>query len=382
MSTPLACAYFVSPHGFGHAARACAVMDALHRRCPTASFHIFTQTPDWFFKQSLTFPFNYHDVETDVGMVQSSPLHEDVPATMARLEEFCNFSPEHLRPWVECVVQAACRVVLCDISPLGIAVARQAGLPAVLIENFTWDWIYDGYADNHPRMAAFAERLRAVFAQAPHRIQTEPVCVRIESALTVPPVSRAPRATPHATRAKLGIADDARLVLVSMGGIATDYGFLDTIHRHHDITFLIPSHRAAQVTRERNVLLLPWHCELYHPDLVGAADVVVGKLGYSTIAEAYNAGAAFGYVTRPRFRESPPLATFVRENMPSVELDEHALVSDNWVAAIEPLFGAMRHTHDPHTAADTIANYVTSEWCQPRTSYSAASCSCLAKRCS
>jgi hypothetical protein len=248
--------------------------------------------------------------------------------------------------------------VLCDISPLGIAVAEHAGIPSVLIENFTWDWIYDGYADEEPRMADFARVLREMFVQADHRIQTAPVCVPVESDLIVPPVSRAPRTSREATRAALSVANDTKLVLVSMGGIATEYGFLDSIHRHSDITFLIPSHAATQVTQRANMVLLPWHCDVYHPDLVAASDVVVGKLGYSTIAEAYNGGAAFGYLTRDRFRESPPLEQFVREHMPSVKLEESALVSDDWVGRIAPLFGATRTPRNACAAADAIAEYL------------------------
>ena len=360
MSSPPTYAYFVSPHGFGHAARACAIINALRRRSPGAVFHVFTRVPQWFFSESLAAGFSYHDVETDVGMVQASPLHEDVPATVQRLEQFCDFSDARLAPLVNDIVRTGCQAVICDISPLGIAVAHNAGLPSVLIENFTWDWIYQGYADSDPRMARFADLLRDVFARTSCRVQTEPVCVRVPGTLTVPPLSRAPRTSRTATRTALGVTGDARLVLVSMGGVATEYGFLDSIHRHADTTFLIPSHTAEAVTRRENLILLPWHCELYHPDLVVAADVVVGKLGYSTIAEAYNGGAAFGYLTRDRFRESPPLEQFLRAQMPSVKLDESALVSDDWMAAIEPLFSAPRVPHNPHVAADAIATRISS----------------------
>ncbi len=42
-------AYFISPHGFGHAARACAVMSAILERMPGVRFEIFTEVPRWFF---------------------------------------------------------------------------------------------------------------------------------------------------------------------------------------------------------------------------------------------------------------------------------------------------------------------------------------------
>ena len=46
-------AYFVSPHGFGHAARACAVMQAMRAVWPRVVFEVFTLVPEWFFAESL-----------------------------------------------------------------------------------------------------------------------------------------------------------------------------------------------------------------------------------------------------------------------------------------------------------------------------------------
>jgi hypothetical protein len=77
----------VSAHGYGHAARACAVMDALSRQQPDLGFEILTTVPEWFFAQSLRAKFAVHCIETDVGLVQRTPLEEDLAATVHRLDE-------------------------------------------------------------------------------------------------------------------------------------------------------------------------------------------------------------------------------------------------------------------------------------------------------
>ena len=53
-------AYFVTPHGFGHAARAAAVMVALQEIDPAIQFDIFTQVPRWFFQDSLVRDVHYY----------------------------------------------------------------------------------------------------------------------------------------------------------------------------------------------------------------------------------------------------------------------------------------------------------------------------------
>ena len=48
-------------------------------------------------------------------------------------------------------------LVVADIPPLALAAARLAGVPAIALGNFTWDWIYRDYpggeaaADAHRR---------------------------------------------------------------------------------------------------------------------------------------------------------------------------------------------------------------------------------------
>ena len=134
-------AYFISPHGFGHAARAASVMEALAKIESTLQFEIFTTVPDWFFSQSNSFAFQYHRLETDIGLVQKTPFQEDLPATVQKLKKFLPFNPTRIAAVAEKIRDLKCKLVICDIAPMGIRVAQKAGVPSVLVENVTWDWI-------------------------------------------------------------------------------------------------------------------------------------------------------------------------------------------------------------------------------------------------
>jgi hypothetical protein len=164
-------ACFISPHGYGHAARAAAVMEALRALDPAFQFEIYTQVPEWFFQNSLSGAFRYHALLTDVGLTQKNSLVEDLPATLARLSQLFPFDRTVIQTLAEQVVAQGCRLVLCDIAPMGIAVAQAAGLPSLLVENFTWDWIYEGYPAYRQPLQPYIDYLRELFAAADYHIQ-------------------------------------------------------------------------------------------------------------------------------------------------------------------------------------------------------------------
>jgi len=356
-------AYFISPHGYGHAARAAAVMAALLELDAGIQFELFTLVPDWFFRDSLIgCSFGYHALLTDIGMVQRTALVEDVPETVRRLDAFLPFDPGLVRELAERVLGLGCRLVVCDIAPLGIAVARQAGLPSLLVENFTWDWIYQGYAAEDVRMAQHAAYLADWFAQADYRVQTAPARAQ-PAQLHTAPVSRRARTPAQQIRAQLGVPPGARLVMLTMGGVRWQYNCLDRLANFGSVYFVIPGADEALAASQKapypdSLLLLPHHSEYFHPDLVNASDAVVGKVGYSTVAEVYWAGIPFAYIARPKFRESQVLSAFVEQEMAGLAIPGPHFESGAWVEALPELLELPRLHRAGPNGARQVASFI------------------------
>ncbi len=352
-------AFFVTPHGFGHAGRAAAVMAALHEIDPSLRLEIFTKVPEWFFQESLAGPFAYHSCLTDIGLVQQTALREDLPATLRRLDQFLPFDRAQVSALAEQVNRAGCELIVCDIAPLGIAVGRTAGLPSVLVENFTWDWIYEGYAREESPMRRHVAYLRNVFESADYHIQTEPVSVYRPANLLTPPVSRAARKPAREVREKLRIPGDAQAVLITMGGIASEHSFLTRLREQSRVYFVIPgSSQSVQI--EGHLVLLPHHSHFFHPDLINACDAVIGKLGYSTVAEVYDAGVPFGYIPRARFRESETLAAFAQARMNGLEIPEAQFHNGAWLPALPDLLACPHIQRSEPNGAAPVASFISS----------------------
>lgn len=355
-------ASFITSHGFGHAARTSAVLLALRQRIPEIQFELFTETPAWFFRQTLGDSFNHHPVFNDVGIVQSSPLDENLSATITRLEQLIPFNPHQLQALADQVTSLRCQFILCDISALGLAVSNLAKIPSVLQENFTWDWIYDGYLSVEPRFKPFAQSLASIYASSSYHIQTQPLCSPSEKAdLIVNPISRPPKNSRQKTRQNLKIPTNAPAILVTMGGIPPNINFLPELRKHKDIYFIIPG-ASETYTCQDNLILFPHHSIHYHPDLINAADAVIGKAGYSTIAEAYYAGVPFAFISRANFREAPTLTQFILDMMPGYEIPEKELPALDWTQRIPELMITPKNNHNQTNGADQVADFLVQKF--------------------
>ena len=57
-------------------------------------------------------------------------------------------------------------VVVCDAPPMPCSAAHLAGVPAVVLANFTWDWIYEDFTADHAGYEDLPSRLGARYAHA------------------------------------------------------------------------------------------------------------------------------------------------------------------------------------------------------------------------
>jgi len=239
-----------------------------------------------------------------------------------------------------------------------LAAATSVGIPSVLVENFTWDWIYLNYPAAPPQLLDHGRRMADIFAAADLRIQTEPVCLPLETAVRVPPVARSPGVEKSAVRHRLGVPGTDAMIVVSMGGVPWDYGSFSEFEHSDGPWVVVPGGSERGIRRLGRLLLLPFHADIYHPDLVAASDLVVSKLGYSTVAETYRTGASLAYITRPRFPESPVLARWVEENMVAVEIEEEALQNGAWLASSNELLELPRRQPEEANGAIQAAEVI------------------------
>ncbi len=334
-------------------------MEALSRRVD-ARFELYAATPRWFFDESVHGLYRMHELRADVGFVQRSSLEFDGPATARALAALVPFDDALVDGLALEVRRAGVKAVLCDIAPLGIAVAERAGLPSVLIENFLWPWLYEPLFEDVPALKPLSEELATWFGRATVHVQAEPVCVPDPRAdLRSPPIGRRPRRTRAEVRTELGLGDGERIVVVTMGGVPEALPFVDRLHAVENVTFVVTG--APATRQEGNVLLFDNATRIYMPDFLHAADAVVAKLGYSTVAEVWHEGLPLAYVTRADFRETESLRRWVAATLPGFEVPAADFPGGSWIDRVPELLDLPRAPKREQGGADRVAAFIAEE---------------------
>jgi len=347
-------AFFISEHGFGHASRATSIINKLLLNQNIRIF-IISNIPNWFFDKSISGNFELFNFSTDVGLVQKNPFKEDLEKTLENLEQFYFFQDQRLDTFYEKLRTENIELIVCDISPIGMLVGKRLGIRSVLIENFTWDWIYEPYLSIYSEFRKYIEIIKKLNSLADFHFQTTPICARNEKYLLFPPIFRAKRHSREDTRKELGVPLSAKLVLVTMGGIPISVDQVSFNFDDKKTFFVIPgSDVKTQITKE-NKIFLPHDHNFFHPDLVHASDIVIGKVGYSTIAEVYSAQVPFLYIPRENFRESIYLEKFIQTELNGSPIKLESFTDGTIKDDLQKVFDMPKRTNIVENGADLIS---------------------------
>ncbi|MEP7119125.1 MAG: hypothetical protein ABI880_16175 [Acidobacteriota bacterium] len=338
--------YYVSGHGFGHASRSIEVINALLAAEPTRPVQVRTAAPRWLFDLTVRGPFAYDPVDTDPGVVQVDSLSLDAAETIRRADLYAHALPALAAREAEGLRALDAAFVVADIPPLALEAARLAGVPAMAIGNFTWDWIFRDY----PGGAAAADVLGEVYRRAGRAFRL-PLCggfATIPEVVDLPFIARRATHAPADTRARLGLPE-GRLALVSFGGYGVSGIDLDALSRTTGWTLVVSASvpfgpgrvPLAQATSRGALHPLDepamYALGLRYEDVVAAVDVVVTKPGYGIISECLANDTALLYTDRGHFIEYGVLVREMPRFVRSAYLAQGELLRGEWQHALDAL---------------------------------------------
>jgi len=316
MHAPMIAAY-ATGHGYGHMTRLCEVLRELRGRAPGLPITFTGTLPEQLVRRAVTTSLAFRPVATDVGLVQRDALEIDEAASAVRCAEFDATWEARVSAEVDFLRASRARLVVADIPALPFEAAARAGIPAVGVSNFSWDWIYRHLARRHPSLTASADRAARAYARATLLLEL-PFAGDLSAFPRREPVgfvARRPRLLRAEARRRLGL-DDRPAVLVSFGGVGLPGLTPEVLSREAAFRFVFPE----ELEVERLEAL-----GLHYPDVVGAVDAVVTKPGYGIVTDAIAAGTRMVYTERGDFPEYPIMVAEMQRHLACVHVGNEEL---------------------------------------------------------
>jgi len=346
---------YVSGHGFGHWTRSQPVLAGcgldVHVRTNMRALRL-ARRADW--AASLS------EVDVGPGVVQRGPLDVDVPATVTALEAHLERWPALLEAEVQAARAAGCRLVYADAPPVACAVAEALGVPALIVANFSWSWIYANLRDAPPVLADLARRCHdaeALATSALHLPGGGGLAHLAPGDARACALWRPATRTPEEARAWIPRPDgagDRPLVIVSFGGYGDVLDVTEAAAQNPDYAFL--GFGPASTPPPVNLRLLPHDHGLPHQDLVLGADCVLAKPGYGTVAECYARPTPMAYVEPSgAFPEHPRLVETIERSLPCARLSLDDFRAGRWGPALERARVAAAPPRTANAAAEAAA---------------------------
>ena len=302
----------------------------------------WTTAPAWIFPPGV----EVEPCTIDAGVVQPNSLDIDPRATLERYAALVEGENVRLADEVARIRAIGARAIVADVPSAAFEIAERADIPGVGLANFSWDWIYEPFAEGRPEYAPLLEHLKRQYRRASLllRLPFHEGLTAFPVVEDVPLIARRSTAGRTETRRRLGLPLDVPLVLFSFGGHAGDgpdearlahldeYGFVATATTRDATT----SADSRAVRRGRNLFLLPQLADGY-VDLLAACDVVVTKPGYGIVADLIANQVSALYVSRGGFREETVLVKALEEEARAVRLERSALDALHLGPALERL---------------------------------------------
>lgn len=351
----------ISSHGFGHLGQTAPMLAELRRRlpdmrltlrCGLAKAVLAGRIPGDFIHIRETSDFGYmqHDavsIDHDASRRAYQEAHTDFQARIAAEAAFL----QRLRP----------DLVLSNVAYLPLAGAQAAGIPAVAMSSLNWLDLARHYYGREAWALPMLAEMEAAYASADLFIAPTPAMPMTGLARRRPvgPIARV--AEPDARRrmrTALQIREDETLVLVAMGGFDMN----------------MPTERWPLRAGLRYLMPEAWDCP--HPaalhfsrseqdftELLRAADAVLTKPGYGTIAEAGCNGTPLLYLSRQDWPEEECLVSWLSRVGRCRQVSRASLDDGTWVADLEALLSQAPKPGVQPTgiaeAADLLLPYLT-----------------------
>ncbi len=302
-------AYYITAHGYGHGARSCDILNALHTAAPDIPIIVKTDLPMDFMRSRISDRIEVRPGAFDVGLIQKDSIQVDLAASLEALQALYAREKDLIRQEMQFMRNEQVGVVVADVPAIPLAAAQQSGLPSLACSNFGWDWIYAEFAESDKRWQFFVDKFRDVYAKTDLLLRqpfSEPMAA-FPHQIDLPLLAK-PGMNRRSWIAESSGADTSKpWILLSFTSLNLDADALEQLARLDAYEFF-------------SVEPLEWpgsavHCisrsTVRFADIMASVDAVVTKPGFGILSECIANNKPILYSDRINFKEYAVLVEYI-----------------------------------------------------------------------
>ncbi|MDP2762528.1 MAG: hypothetical protein Q8O64_19375 [Sideroxyarcus sp.] len=341
----------ISGHGFGHVAQTAPILNQLHRLLPSLRLTVRSSVPLAHLRSRIHVPFDHLSSEGDLGMVMSSAIDVCVAESRAAYRRFHADWEARVEGEAGLLRELGADMVFSNVGYLPLAGAQHAGIANAALCSLNWFDIYHHYCGEDEISA----QMLGCYTRADAFLRATPG-MPMKSLPNLVPV--APIADFGANRRDelnrhLRLSKEERLVLVSLGGIASRLP-MEHWPRIDGVRWLVQN--SWQVQHPDAIVLesLPLH----FGDLLASCDALLCKPGYGSFVEAACSAVPVLYVSRADWPESPALTEWLQRHGECREVPREMLEEGRIAGALHALWQTPRRARVIPCGADEVATWL------------------------
>jgi hypothetical protein len=341
----------ISSHGFGHVAQTAPILNLLHERMPQLRITVRSAVPAEHLRSRIHAPFTHLPDDSDIGMLMSSALDVRVVESCAAYREFHTKWNERVAAEATMLRELKADFIFSNVGYLPLAGAQRAGIPNAALCSLNWADIYRHYCGDD----AIARQIRDCYANADAFLRATPgmSMASLPNLIPVSPIAAIGTNRRAELNRRLKLSTDEKLVLISLGGIASR----------------LPIEEWPRIDGVRWLAQQSWQVE--HPDatifetlqmsfsdLLVSSDALICKPGYGSFVEAASCGVPVLYVSRADWPESPDLIAWLQQNGLCREVSRQALEQGRIAEVLKEIWSAPRPEPVIPEGSEQVANWL------------------------
>ncbi len=346
---------YISGHGFGHVGQTAPVLNRLRQQLPELRLTLCSAAPAHLLHSRIDGDFDHIPEAADFGMIMASALDVLPEDSLQAYQAFHRDWPQQIQREAERIVSLQPDFVLSNVAYLPLAAAKQAGIPCAAMCSLNWADIFEHYCGKLPGAEIILRQIRDAYAAAE-------VFLRITPGMGMPgfanlqhigPIARMGRDQRAAIHQRLGLTQQEKLIVISLGGIATRLP-MERWPAQPGIRWLVQ--KDWNVTRNDTITLESLDIEF--TDILASCDALLCKPGYGSFAEAACNGVPALYVSRHDWPEEDCLTAWLAQHGTCLEIDRQTLEAGCLDTALNRLWTQARPLPPAPSGIDEAADYL------------------------